>query len=344
LFYGSNDWYYAYGNSSPEQILHDADLVASIRSSGAAPPFTVIDEGWEDRFRFPDMPGLAQEIRKREVRPGIWGRLLRAPDTTPEGLLLPAARFGERRQRAFELAYDPTVPEAREEICRRLREIVAWKFDLIKHDYSTYDMLGQWGFELGAEPTHSGWSFHDQTRTNAEIILDFYRVIRSTVGEQVIVLGCNTVGHLAAGIFDIQRIGDDTSGKVWERTRRMGVNSLANRLAQHKTFFAADPDCVPITENIPWDKTTQWLELVAASGTPLFISAVRAAVGPEQKRALSRAFELATSKEATAQPVNWFDSTTPEKWKFQNGSDSIDHREEVRFKWCGSDGAFPFRI
>ena len=92
-FYGSNDWYYAYGNNSPEQILHDADLVASLRPSGAARPFTVIDEGWENRFRFPDMPGLAQEIRKREVRPGIWVRLLRAPDTTPSSLLLPCRSF-----------------------------------------------------------------------------------------------------------------------------------------------------------------------------------------------------------------------------------------------------------
>ena len=76
--YGSNDWYYAYGNSSPELILHDADLVSSLPPSGAARPFTVIDEGWEDRFRFPDMPRLAEEIRKRDVRPGIWFRALQS--------------------------------------------------------------------------------------------------------------------------------------------------------------------------------------------------------------------------------------------------------------------------
>jgi hypothetical protein len=343
-FYGSNDWYYAYGNSSPDQILHNADLVASLRPSSTARPFTVIDGGWENRSRFPDMPGLAEEIRKRDVRPGIWTRLLQAPGKTPSSLILPAARFGERSQRASELAYDPTVPEAREEICSRLREIVSWKFELIKHDYSTYDLLGQFGFEMGAAPTLPGWSFHDQTRTNAEIILDFYRTIRSTVGDEVIILGCTTVGHLAAGIFDLQRTGDDTSGKEWERTRRMGVNTLAYRLPQHRTFFALDPDCVPVTGAIPWEKTSQWLELVASSGTALFISPERTAVGSEQKRALLRAFALAATKEATAQPIDWFHSTTPEKWNFKGGTASADGIAETRFKWTSPDGAYPFRV
>jgi len=341
-FYGSNDWYYAYGNSSPEQILHDADLVASLRPSRAARPFTVIDEGWENKSRFTDMPGLAEEIRKRGVRPGIWLRLLEAPNTASSSLLLPGARFGKRSDRASEFAYDPTIPEAREEISKRIREIVSWKFELLKHDYSTYDLLGQFGFEMGASPTLPGWSFYDQTRTNAEIIVDLYRVIRSTVGDEVIVLGCTTVGHLGAGIFDLQRIGDDTSGEHWERTRRMGVNSLAYRLPQHRNFFAVDPDCVPVTLAIPWENTRQWLELVAGSGTALFISAAQSAVGSEQKRALSHAFALAASNESAVQPIDWFHNTTPENWRFQSDSQSMQGK--VRFKWCSLDGAYPFQI
>ena len=258
--------------------------------------------------------------------------------------MLPAARFGERSQRACELAYDPTIAEAREAICQRLREITSWGFELLKHDYSTYDLLGQFGFEMGAEPTLPGWSFYNQSRTNAEIVLEFYRTIRSTVGEQVIVLGCTTVGHLAAGIFELQRVGDDTSGTQWERTRRMGVNSLAYRLPQHGSFFALDPDCVPLNEAIPWEQTRQWLELVAQSGTALFISAARTAVGSEQKRALSRAFALAASNESAAQPIDWFHNTTPESWRLQNVSQPIDGSAEIRFKWSSPDGAYPFKI
>jgi alpha-galactosidase len=343
--YGSNDWYYAYGNGSPDQILHDADLVSSLRPPGAARPFTVIDEGWENRYRFTDMPGSAEEIRKRGVRPGIWHRALLAPDGTIPNMLLPAARFGDQApQRSFEQAYDPTIPEALEEVCQELREIISWGFELLKHDYSTYDLLGRFGFEMGAQPAVPGWSFYDQTRTNAEIILDFYRTIRHAVGEQVIILGCTTVGHLSAGIFELQRIGDDTSGQNWERTRRMGVNTLAYRLPQHRSFFVADPDCVPITAAIPWDKTRQWLDLVAQSGTALFISPQRTAVGSEQRQALARAFELAASNQSAAVPADWFHDTTPEAWKLQSVSQPTYSSGEIRYQWCAPDGGYPFQV
>src|SRR5918997_320066 len=84
-----------------------------------------------------------------------------------------------------------------------------------------------------------GIPFGDRTRTTAEIIRDFYRVVADVAGDAV-VIGCNTVGHLAAGLVAVNRTGDDTSGKQWERTRRMGVNTLAMRLAQHRCFFTGD--------------------------------------------------------------------------------------------------------
>ena len=69
-----------------------------------------------------------------------------------------------------------------------------------------------------------------------------YQTLRAAAGDAVL-LGCNTMGHLGAGLFEIQRTGDDTSGHVWERTRRMGVNTLAYRLPQNGTFFTCDADC-----------------------------------------------------------------------------------------------------
>ena len=75
---------------------------------------------------------------------------------------------------------------------------------------------------------------------------ELYAAIREAAGPSV-VIGCNTIGHLGAGFFELQRTGDDTSGREWERTRKMGVNTMAFRLPQHGTFFAADADCAPIT-------------------------------------------------------------------------------------------------
>ncbi len=336
--YGSNDWYYAYGNSSQELILRDADLVASLRPPSAPKPFTVIDEGWANTAKFPDMTLLAGEIRKRGVRPGIWERPLRAPESTSSALLLPAQRFGEKSSRASERAFDPTIPEALQLVVQKIRAIRSWGYELLKHDFSTYDLLGQWGFEMGAKPTLAGWAFHDRTRTNAEIILDLYTAIRVAAGEETLILGCNTVGHLAAGIFDMQRTGDDTSGKIWERTRRMGVNTLAFRLPQHGTFFTLDSDCVAITKAVSWRLTRQWLDVVARSGTALFVSAASEAAGAEQKKALAAAFATVTAKGQSSFPLDWFHDTTPEVW--------ADRPEtaERRYEWCAPDGAYPFNV
>ena len=164
-------------------------------------------------------------------------------------------------------------------------------------------------------PRWPGWSFHDRSRTNAEIILDLYQAIRAVAGEEMLILSCNVVGHLGAGIFDIQRTGDDTSGKIWERTRRMGVNTLAFRIAQHGSFFVVDADCVAITQAVPWQLTQQWLELVAGSGTALFVSPEAAATGSEQKKALAEAFARVTAPGASSAPADWFRSTTPEVWR-----------------------------
>src|SRR6202000_985377 len=126
----------------------------------------------------------------------------------------------------------------------------------------TYELLGQWGNEMGASPALHDWSFHDRSLTNAEIVLNLSRSIRKHAGETAWIIGCNTVGHLSAGIFEANRTGDDVSGRLWERTRRMGVNTLAFRLPQNKTFFLQDADCVPVTRAVGWRETAQWLDLV----------------------------------------------------------------------------------
>ena len=116
-----------------------------------------------------------------------------------------------------------------------------------------------------------GWCFYERTKTTAEIILALYKTVLENAGDALI-LGCNCIGHLCAGLAHMNRIGDDTSGRDWERTRKMGINTLAFRLCQHKRFFDADADCAGITEQVPWELNRNWLDLLAHSGTPLFVS------------------------------------------------------------------------
>jgi alpha-galactosidase len=336
--YGFNDWYYAYGNNTAQRILADTDFLAELSVGNAVRPFSVIDDGWKNTAAFPDMAGLAARIKERKVRPGIWIRPLQAAPGTKPNLLLPDARYGDRRERYAETAYDPTIPEARERVLAKVRQVVGWGYELVKHDFSTYELLGRWGFEMGAEPTVPGWSLHDRSRTNAEVILDLYRGIRESCASQTLVLGCNAVGHLGQGLFDLQRTGDDTSGRQWERTRRMGVNTLAFRLPQHGAFFVQDADCVGISPEVPWAKNSQWLDVLARSGTAVFVSPGEGALGPEQSAAMRAAFAMTAAGGAAARPRSWFEETTPGDWaEARTGGHLLLH-----YDWCGPEGASPF--
>jgi alpha-galactosidase len=335
--FGANDWNYAYGKNTASGILRDADLVASLAPAGNTRPHIVIDDGWQDPSRFPSMPDLASQLRDRQLRPGLWIRPLRAEATTPEPWLLPDPRFGKSAPHN-NLAFDPTVPEALDQAMKTVRTAVQWGYEFIKHDYTTYELFGRWGSTMHAEITSAGWHFHDRSRTNAEIIGDLYQAVRSAAGEKTTILGCNTVGHLAAGVFESQRIADDTSGRDWERTRRFGVNGLAHRIGQHRTFSHIDPDCVAITTNVGWRETSEWMDVVARSGTSLFFSPEPTAVTPAIQSAMKDTMLLA-SQAGQGFPEHPTRGTTPTEWRFSNPL-----RIDKSYNWCGSEGVSPFEV
>ena len=335
VIYGSNDWYYAYGNNMHDGILRDADLVRSLAPAKGDKPFTVIDDGYQDRSRFPSLPKLAADIRSRDVIPGIWIRPMRAPATTARTLLLPAARWSGHASEQAPLAYDPTIPDALEAIASVAKQACKWGFDLIKHDFTTFELLGQWGSQMGASPTHGNWHFNDRRLTNAEIVTALYRRLRASCGEERVILGCNTIGHLSVGLFDASRTGDDVSGKEWERTRRTGLNTLAFRMPQHKTFYSLDADCVAVTPDVPWSMSRQWLEVVAKSGSVLLISPDPKAIGKEQQSALREAFERCVHR-PSSEPLDWIETRTPQAWRSSVGPDT--------YNWILEEGESPFPI
>ncbi len=193
---------------------------------------------------------------------------------------------------------------------------------------------------MNAQPALPGWRLYDRTKTNAEVLRELYLQIRRAAGEKRLVIGCNTIGHLGAGIFEAQRIGDDVSGTIWERTRRMGVNALAYRLPQNRAFFVVDPDCVPITTATPWALNGQWLDLVARSGAALFVSPQPEAVGKRQRQAMRRAFAVAIETGERARPTDWLTNTTPQHWEFTMHADT----SRKQYDWSGGMGAWPFDV
>lgn len=337
--YGINDWYFAYGNNSYDLIIQHTSLLTDMVTDTGNLPFSVIDAGWavyspyfpgdggwQDDFsrpndKFKDMNKMADAIKKLGMRPGLWTRPLCGKHDDPLSLMLPAI---PGRSDPKQPVLDPSIPENLERVKHNISLYKQWGYHLVKHDYSTYDILGKWGFQMDDDITTKGWRFNNNTKTTAEIVLDLYRSIRASAGDMYII-GCNTFGHLSAGLFEMNRTGDDTSGKEWARTRKMGVNTMGFRIAQHNNFFAVDGDCVGLTKDVAWSKNKQWMQLLAESSAPLFISAQPDALGAEQKQFIKQSFAHASKPQPVGEPLDWLTNQWPEKWKL-NG-------REVAFDW-----------
>lgn len=331
--FGGNDWYCNYGSNSRESILRMTErIVECAPKNSPHKPYMVIDDGWEICHRkkskdcpeynggpwcaanslFGDMGDVAAEISARGAIPGIWIRPLLTMEQVDDKCVL--------RRNGYCTTLDPSADETLSMVENDMRRLRRWGYKLIKHDFSTYDIFGKWGFELSGGSAEI--SFHDKSLTTAEIIKNLYKAIRRGAGDDALIMGCNTVGHLSAGIFDIQRTGDDTSGIDWERTKKYGVNTLAFRIEQHNAFYLADADCVGITKSIPWDLNCQWLDVLAKSGTPLFVSVADDAFTPEIKKDIAAAFEYAAAAESPSFPTDADKSQTPRIWKSSFGTDT----------------------
>jgi alpha-galactosidase len=118
----------------------------------------------------------------------------------------------------------------------------------------------------------------------------------------------------------------------------MGVNTLAFRLPQNNTFFSSDPDCAAHTERTPWELDRQFLDLVAKSGTALFVSVDPRTVTADQKAAYRAAMLLALSGgvKGGVEPLDWLHTTAPREWR-------VGAKRET-YRWEEGTGAIPLRI
>lgn len=333
VVYGSNNWYYAYGKSSFDEIISDTKFVKSLTDKCENIPYMVIDDGWEPNVcdapwdrgneRFPDMKRLAEEMSDIGVRPGIWIRYLSDINRQTPGI------SDEWRLQRDNQYLDPSHPAVLEHVRNDTQRILNWGYKLIKHDYSTFDIFGKWGIQIQNQVADDGWGFYDRTKTSAEIVLNFYRTIYESAPDTVII-GCNCISHLCAGLVHINRTGDDTSGILWSKTRKLGVNTLAFRLAQNNAFYGADADCVGITEAIPWEQNRLWLKALANSNSPFFVSCKPGILDQGRMQELKEAFKIASKQDNKLVPVDWMENIFPERWEL-NGN-------EIHFNWYSKEG------
>jgi len=222
------------------------------------------------------MAKLFADVEAMGAKPGLWYRPFKAWDEIPDDERLIADRD----------YFDPSLPRLRERVKADTARFAAWGAKLIKIDYLCFDLTGTWPTDLsegsgdreigngeataakasegtqgtGCKLIADGRVWRDRSRTSVEVMKDLYTAMREGAGDDVVIIGCNAINHLAAGLFEVLRTGNDTSGRRWEQTRKYGVNALGMRAIQNGTFFQADPDCVGLASAgaIDWRNNAAW--------------------------------------------------------------------------------------
>ena len=327
-FYGGDDWYSYYSDTSFERLLDHAKILAECSQGLTNRPYQTVDAGWQlchnwylndeyigGPYRFPnhkfkDMRKMADAIRDLGVKPGIWCRPLETVEYVSKEAYL-------RREKAVKYL-DPTHPDAREILDGDIRTFIDWGYELIKWDFPVVDMFRRYGSSMTESVCEGDWTFHDRHHTSAEISLEYYQGV-AKLAKGALVNCCNTFSHLTAGVFASNRIGDDISGNDWARTVKYGVNTLAFRAMQHRAMYSVDPDCVGITEKIPWEKNREWLRLLQYSGTSMIVSVDRKCYTSAVRDAITEGFACASELHPTARALDWDETLTPRRWQTFDG-------------------------
>ena len=260
-------------------------------------------------------------IHKKGAKAGIWFRPLLTRGEVPEEAVLCEECGGS--------ILDPSHPFTLEKTYNDAKKLSEWGFDLIKHDFTTMDALtGQktltserHDYRLVAENR----KFFNRAKTTAVILKDLYRAIQKGAGEKEII-ACNAVGHLAAGIHSVYRIGNDTSGRAFEWTRRDGINSVM-RLPLNNAFYKADPDCAAFTEQVSAAANLKFLEMCAITGMTTLASVKPDILKKDEMRKINEIFKIADEGKGDFGIMNYDKTANPEIFV------SPDGKMQKRFDW-----------
>lgn len=319
--FGLNDWYWAYGDVTHNIVLEELEILSGLTKGLKHTPFLVIDDGWqlkrnagEKRYiggpwesseKFGDIRQTSEKIHKKGANAGVWFRpLLTCEDVYEEALI---------RQHDNGRVMDPSHPYTLEKVAKDVAKISGYGFELIKHDFSVYDIFGG---VPNADMVSFGGStkFYDNTKTSATIVKELYSAIQTAAGKTMI-MGCGVINHLAAGIHQISRIGGDTSGRHFALTMENGVNSFM-RLPQNKKFYITDHDCAAFTQKVPFEENLKFLEACAISGTVTMASITPNLLNTLQLQKIADVFKLADRKNNEAQIIDFEKTSMPDQFLY----------------------------
>lgn len=339
--FGVNNWYWAYGRISAESIKYETEYLMKMCEGTKHDPYMIIDDGWQmnrtygnaayiggpwlPNDRFSDMAMVSETIHSKGAKSGLWFRPLLTLGDIPEKACLIKNQNGG-------VILDPSHPYTLERVERDAALIRSWGFDLIKHDFSTIDITGNHpltGMRHTANICTGDRNFFDNTKTTATIIKNFYKAVQTgAAGADVI--GCNTISHLTAGIHSVYRVGDDTSGRSFEWTRRNGTNSVM-RLPLNDAFYRVDPDCAAFTDKVDAELNLDYLEMCAVTGMTTLASVTPDILDEKQLKRINEIYRIADKDDKRYGIVNYDRVANPEIFASEDGKEYVEYDWEKAY-------------
>ena len=341
--FGVNNWYWAYGKISHESVMEETDQLMRMCDGTRHRPYMILDDGWQlnrsygkntyiggpwlPNERFGDMAKTADAIHAKGAKAGIWFRPLLTRGDFPADAEYAFGSGGN--------LLDASHPFTLEKVERDAAAIRSWGFDLIKHDFTTIDITGKSPFastNATKELCVREGTFVDNTKTTATVIKNLYKAIQRGAGDAD-VIGCNTISHLTAGIHTAYRVGNDTSGRSFEWTRRNGVNSVM-RLPLNDVFYNVDPDCAAFTARVDAELNLDFLEMCAITGMTALASVTPGILNEKQMARINEIYKIADQNTLRYKIANYDKNSNPELFVSEDGSKTRE------FNWIGAyDGA-----
>ena len=305
-------WYYYAGKITPDTLRQNM-AVLDEHKEDLPVKYIQMDDGWYDCWgswmnngKFPDMPGLAEEIKSHGYIPGIW----LAPFGCHPGAQIFADHpdwFVQFRDGGAwrELSIDYTNPEAREYMAKVFRRLsYEWGFRYIKMDIISGTI---------APGVH-----HDPDATALENYRLGLKTFRENVTPDTFLLACTAPLGGACGLVDGMRVSCDVFER-WESLLSV-FNAVLKRYYYHRNYFLIDADCLIIRkkeneDSECWRLCTRtdneirtYVTAMAASGGILMLSDKLPNLHDDQLRMISKLFPM---NQECARPLDLMDSYIP---------------------------------
>lgn len=238
--YGWNSWDYYF------ETVSQADIEENIAAIKADPvlkekiQYITVDDGWshdwgvwEANYRFPKgMKYTADYIKEQGFIPGIWTAPLKINFecyyVRRHSELLVKNEYGDPYRAGRRCYIDPTSPAGENYIYDLYKGLYDAGYRYFKTDFI---------WDITTCP-----GFYREEMGYYEVIRHMYRIIRSAIGPDAMILGCNLPAEVGGGIVEANRTGLDIHND-WPTLKRV-VNFLQTRFWWSDHIATIDGDFI----------------------------------------------------------------------------------------------------